>query len=81
MGALTASIAHEINQPLTAITMGSRAGLRWLSKEPPNLSEVRAVLENIARDGERAGQVIDSLRAMFKSGQPRKAPSRSQGYH
>jgi signal transduction histidine kinase len=74
MGALTASIAHEINQPLAAITMDSHAGLRWLSKEPPNLNEVRAALENIARDGERAVQVIDSLRAMFKSGSGEKRP-------
>jgi signal transduction histidine kinase len=74
MGALTASISHEINQPLAAITMDSHAGLRWLSKEPPNLNEVRAALENIARDGERAVQVIDSLRAMFKSGSGEKRP-------
>ena len=59
---------------MVVITTHSSAGLRWLSKEPPNLNEVRAALESIARDGERGGQVIDSLRAMFKSGTREKRP-------
>jgi C4-dicarboxylate-specific signal transduction histidine kinase len=68
MGEMAASLAHEINQPLTAIVTGSNAGLRWLARTTPDLDEVRAVLERIARDGHRASQVIASVRAMFKKG-------------
>jgi signal transduction histidine kinase len=68
MGQMAASLAHEVNQPLTAIVTGSNAGLRWLARTTPDLDEVRAVLERIARDGHRASQVIASVRAMFKKG-------------
>jgi PAS domain S-box-containing protein len=66
MGALTASIAHEVNQPLAAIVSSGNAGLRWLSSAPPNLQEAAAALERIVTDGHRAGQVIEAVRAMFK---------------
>ena len=69
LGALTASIAHEINQPIAAVTMNASAGLRWLGAEPPNLEEVRQVLERVRRDGARAGDVIGRIRALA-----RKAP-------
>ena len=49
LGALTASIAHEINQPLASVRMNAGAGLRWLRAEPPNLEEVRQGLERIRR--------------------------------
>jgi C4-dicarboxylate-specific signal transduction histidine kinase len=66
MGALTASIAHEINQPLAAIVANSNAARRWLSNASPDLDEARTALNNIVRDGHRASQMIGSVRAMFK---------------
>jgi C4-dicarboxylate-specific signal transduction histidine kinase len=66
MGEMTASIAHEINQPLTAIVANGRAAQRWLANATPNLIEVNGALGKIVDDGRRAGQVIDSVRTMFK---------------
>ena len=66
MGAMTASIAHEINQPLAAIVNNSNAAHRWLSNTPPNLDEARAALKSIVREGHRASDVIGSVRAIFK---------------
>ena len=66
MGAITASIAHEIKQPLTAIVANAEAALQWLSNMPPNRDKAAATLERIVRDGRRAGQVIETVRAMFK---------------
>jgi signal transduction histidine kinase len=68
MGAMTASIAHEVNQPLTAIVANGRAAQRWLANATPNLIEVNGALSKIVDDGRRAGQVIDSVRTMFKKG-------------
>jgi PAS domain S-box-containing protein len=65
MGAMTASIAHEVNQPLAAIVANANAGLRWLAKGTPDLTEVRALLKRIVSDGHRAGKVIASIRSMF----------------
>jgi PAS domain S-box-containing protein len=69
LGALTASIAHEINQPLASVIMSAGAALRWLGAEPPNLEKVRRGLERIRKDGTRAGDVISRIRALA-----RKAP-------
>ena len=66
LGALTASIAHEINQPLASVIMNASAGLRWLGAEPPNLEEARQVLERIRKDGARAGDVIGRIRALAR---------------
>jgi PAS domain S-box-containing protein len=66
LGALTASIAHEINQPLASVIMNAGAGLRWLGAEPPNLEEARQALERIRRDGARAGDVISHIRALAR---------------
>jgi signal transduction histidine kinase len=66
IGAMTASIAHEINQPLAAIVTNSNAGLRWLSNASPDLEEVRSALKRISKDGHRASEVIGSIRAMFR---------------
>jgi signal transduction histidine kinase len=68
VGAMTASIAHEINQPLTAIVANGRAAQRWLANATPNLIEANSALSKIVDDGRRAGQVIDSVRTMFKKG-------------
>lgn len=67
MGAMTASIAHEINQPLAAIAANTQAALRWLANTTPNLDEARAALERISRDSQRAVDVVVGLRAMFKN--------------
>jgi PAS domain S-box-containing protein len=65
MGAMTASIAHEINQPLSAIVLNGNAAMRFLARPEPDLGEVRAALQHIIEDGHRAGQVIASVRALF----------------
>jgi C4-dicarboxylate-specific signal transduction histidine kinase len=72
VGELTASIAHEINQPLAAIVMNGNAALRWLALDPPNLAKARDSAELIIRDGERASQVIARIRALLKKSPPAK---------
>jgi PAS domain S-box-containing protein len=66
LGALTASIAHEITQPLGAIVNNAAGCLLWLSTEPPNLDQVRRAAERIVRDGRRAGDVIQNIRALAR---------------
>jgi PAS domain S-box-containing protein len=67
MGAMTASIAHEINQPLGAIVANAGAGLHWLARTPPDLVEARESFEQIASEGRHAAEVIQGLRSIFKS--------------
>jgi PAS domain S-box-containing protein len=71
MGQLTASIAHEVNQPIAATVTNAEAGLRWLRAEPPNLDEARQAFGHIVRDGNRAGAVVGRIRALIK-GAPRR---------
>lgn len=66
MAELTASIAHEVNQPLTAVVVYGRACLEWLSASPPNLEEARRASEIVIQDGTRAGAVINRIRALFR---------------
>jgi signal transduction histidine kinase len=66
VGEMSASIAHEINQPLAAIVTSGNAGLRWLANKTPNLEEAAAAFKRIVSDGHRAGEVIATVRAMFK---------------
>jgi signal transduction histidine kinase len=66
--AVTASIAHEVRQPLAAIMTSGSAALRWLDRTPPDYDEVRASLRRIISDGQRASEVIDSMRALFRKG-------------
>jgi C4-dicarboxylate-specific signal transduction histidine kinase len=66
MGQLAASIAHELNQPLAASVTNACAGLRWLGLQPPNLEEVREALAAIVTDSNRAGHVINRMRALIK---------------
>jgi len=74
MGELTASIAHEVNQPLAAVVTNGNAGLRWLIADPPNLDEVREALSRIVRDGNRASDVIARIRAVLKKSEPVARP-------
>lgn len=66
IGAMSASIAHEIKQPLTAIVTNSDVGLGWLDKATPNVSQATAALKRIANDAYRANRVVESVRAMFQ---------------
>jgi PAS domain S-box-containing protein len=66
MGEMTASIAHEINQPLGSIVNDGSAGIRWLANAPPDLEAARACFRRIVNDGHRASQVISGIRAMLK---------------
>jgi PAS domain S-box-containing protein len=76
MGAMTASIAHELNQPLAAIVANGHASMRWLSRDPPDVEEARAGLKRIVRDGHRASEVIASIRAMFGKDRRERVPVR-----
>ncbi|PZM08300.1 AAA family ATPase [Rhizobium tubonense] len=66
LGELTASIAHEVNQPLMAIVMNAATCLRWLSDDQLDVGEARQAAERIIRDGHRAGDVITSIRALAR---------------
>jgi two-component system, LuxR family, sensor kinase FixL len=66
LGELTASIAHEVNQPLTGVVTNGSASLRLLDYDPPDLAEVRSAIESIISDGMRASQVVQRLRALSK---------------
>jgi PAS domain S-box-containing protein len=66
MGELSASLAHEVNQPLAGIVTNANASLRWLGGELPNLNEAREAIRRIIRDGNRAGDVVSRMRALFK---------------
>jgi NO-binding membrane sensor protein with MHYT domain len=68
MGALTASIAHEVNQPITAAATNADACMRWLSGDPPNLEEARAAAMGIVKDAMRAAEIINRIRLLFKKG-------------
>jgi len=66
MGELTASIAHEVNQPLAAVVASGHACLRFLSAQPPSLAKAHEAAESIVRDGKAAGEVVRRIRALFK---------------
>jgi PAS domain S-box-containing protein len=70
MGELAASLAHELNQPLTAILSNAQAALRFLSGKPADLEEVREILGDIVQDNSRAGEVIRRIRALVKKEEP-----------
>ncbi len=72
LGEMTSSIAHEVNQPIAAVITNANAGLRWLGARPPNLEEARQTLARIVRDGNRAGEVIDRVRALTRKVPPRR---------
>jgi PAS domain S-box-containing protein len=72
MGEMSASIAHEVNQPIAATVTNAQAALRWLRAQPPDLDEVRASLSRIVEDGKRAGNVISGIRALIHKVPPRK---------
>ena len=71
MGELTASIAHEVNQPIAATVLNAQAALHWLGAGPPDLEEARQALARIVDDGNRAGDVIRRIRDLIKRAPPR----------
>lgn len=73
MDEMTASIVHEIKQPLAAIALNANAGLRWLTRTAPNLDEVRDALNRVVTDTNRANEVIDGIRSVFKKENQTKA--------
>jgi PAS domain S-box-containing protein len=72
VGQLTASIAHEVNQPIGAVVTNAQAALRWLNMQPPDPEEVRHALDRIVKAGRRAGDVISRMRALVRKAPPRK---------
>jgi PAS domain S-box-containing protein len=73
MGQLTASIAHEVNQPIAAALVNAGTALRWLARQPPNLEETREAIDRIIKDGKRAADIVSRIRDFSK-----KAPARKE---
>ena len=76
LGELTASIAHEVNQPIAGVVANADAALRWLASHPPNIEEARQALEGIVEDGKRTGEIVTRVRALVK-----KMPARKERLH
>lgn len=74
LGELSGALAHELNQPLTAILSNAQAAQRFLNKDPTNLTEVHEILRDIIEQDKRAGDVIARLRAMLKKGEIERVP-------
>jgi PAS domain S-box-containing protein len=72
VGEMTASIAHEVNQPIAAVVTSAGACLRWLAANPPDMERAGQALERIVRDGSRAGEVVGRVRALVKKVPPRR---------
>ena len=74
MGELTASIAHEVNQPIAGVVTNANACTRWLAAEPPNLDMARTSVDRIIRDGTRASDIIARIRTLFAKGGVQREP-------
>jgi PAS domain S-box-containing protein len=72
MGELVASISHELAQPLTVTTANAKASLRWLQRDPPDLTEVRKGTERIVEAGTLASEIINRLRSLYKKSAPKR---------
>jgi len=72
MGELTASLAHEIKQPIAAAVTNANTCLRWLDRDRPDLDEVREAANRIVEDGMRAGDIIDRLRSLYRKSPPKR---------
>jgi PAS domain S-box-containing protein len=68
MGELTASLAHEVNQPIAAASTNANTCLRWLAGDTPNIEEARAAAMRIVKDGNRAAEIVSRIRQLFKKG-------------
>jgi len=74
MGELTASLAHEINQPIAATVMNADTCLQWLAAKSPNIEEAREAAKRIVKDSHRAAEIISRLRSLFKKGSAQREP-------
>ncbi len=74
IGELTASLAHELNQPIAAAVTNANTCLRWLTREQPDVEEARAAAMRIVKDGTRAAEIIKRTRLLFKKGTPQREP-------
>ena len=72
MGELVASISHELAQPITVTTAHAKASLRWLQRDPPDLTEVRKGTERIVEAGTLASEIINRLRSLYKKSSPKR---------
>jgi PAS domain S-box-containing protein len=72
MGELTASLAHEVRQPIAAASTNASTCLRWLEGDTPNIEEARAAAKRIVKDAKRAGEIISRIRLLFKKGTPER---------
>lgn len=72
LGELTTSIAHEVNQPLAAISASAHAGLRWLRMAPPNLERAERAVERVVADAQRASDVITRVRSLARNEAPQR---------
>jgi PAS domain S-box-containing protein len=72
IGQLSASIGHEIHQPLSGIITNAETGLLWLKTEPPNVQEAVGAFSRVVRDGKRASEIVNRIRALVKKAPPRK---------
>jgi len=72
MGELTASLAHEVKQPIAAAVTNANTSLRWLAANPPNLEEARAAVTRMVNDGKRAGEIVSRIHLLFKKGTPER---------
>jgi signal transduction histidine kinase len=70
IGELTASIAHEVNQPLMAIVTNAATCLSWLASDTPQIDEARKAAEHVVRDGHRAGDIVKTIRALARKSRP-----------
>jgi signal transduction histidine kinase len=72
MGELTASLAHEVNQPITAAITNANTCLRWLARDHPNVAEAREAASRSVKDANRAADIISHIRLLFKKGSPQQ---------
>src|SRR6266849_3420361 len=72
MGELTASLAHEVNQPIGAAVTNANTCIRWLARDTPNVEEARAAAMRSAKDGMRAAEIVSRIRLLFRKGTPQR---------
>ena len=72
MGELTASLAHEVNQPIAAAVTDANTCLRWLTRDQPDLEEAREAASRVVKDATRAAEIISRIRLLFKKGTPQR---------
>jgi len=72
MGELTASLAHEVNQPITAAVNGASTCVRWLTREEPDLGEAREAAQGVIRNARRAAEIINRIRSISKKGESKR---------